>query len=565
METTNMNDNNNTTTNLNVTHKSPFIRGRKSSVDVSVQTPSSFTAVQRRMSSPALEPEPKVVLKPTNSKERVQKKLSLLKLSQNQQIHSSPDDKRRWSSYIPEAEDQNSRYTTQKSSVTTSNLLPTSRYNREKRSSVDTGSRTEGVERRASQRNSMIINPSTLKMSSADYQQQQSCTSTVDRDLQSRDLQRRASNRKSLLTTEPNNNATVERRSNSLRRVPLMSQLKEKNNNQTKLERRSSHSTFSLANKNNDQQQQQAREIKNRYAERRSSYRDLTVNSKVSNNNEDHLTFLNRRMERRPSQEPISSSNNRATALQQAANNKSKRYSYHGGYGSPPLSSVNTTEEAPQIKTDQQQRRSRALSVPTSTDQQQKPSLMPVPVSRLRKYSNNGSSRYASVPENEIAPSTGGKVRFSVSEETKGEEIVPIASRSTGGYSNSTASSSHSGDLDYDPPTPPSSFIDRHEHAKRRSIPNFPGKETPRLNRYSSYLARLKDAYEPMEEEKEKVIVEPRRQRVHSEDNENYYKGQQRITRQENLNESARELLAQVKQRRAKTAAILHGIYGPSS
>ncbi|CAO0803255.1 unnamed protein product [Mucor circinelloides] len=211
-------------------------------------------------------------------------------------------------------------------------------------------------------------------------------------------------------------------------------------------------------------------------------------------------------------------------------------------------------------------RRNRALSAPS--DQQQandKPSLMPVPV-RYRKHSNNSISKYTSVPEN------AGLTSFSPPREarfTYPEEIQVEASRSSGGLSNSTTSSSHSSDRYYDPPTPPTSAVITHgNHGKRRSMPVMNASiidEQVRKteNRYSSYLARIK---------KDNIIAEhedinasrrllPRRQRVVSEDNENYKHqiGQRQRSQQhsvyrdedtEDVISSAKHLLSIVKERR---------------
>jgi hypothetical protein len=223
-----------------------------------------------------------------------------------------------------------------------------------------------------------------------------------------------------------------------------------------------------------------------------------------------------------------------------------------------------------------QQTRNRTISAPSSQQRANenyytdKPSLMPVPT-RYRKHSNNSISKYASVPEDTGLSSFSPPkdVRFGLSTtNTYAEEIQVEASRSSGGLSNSTTSSSYSSDRYYDPPTPPTSAVITHQHSKRKSIPVMNASmidEQVRKteNRYSSYLARVK---------KENVVPEyaensasrrllPRRQRVISEDNENYKHqlDQRRRSQQvyrdddtEDVISSAKRLLSIVKERRSR-------------
>ncbi|KAF1800412.1 hypothetical protein V8B55DRAFT_1391583 [Mucor lusitanicus] len=223
--------------------------------------------------------------------------------------------------------------------------------------------------------------------------------------------------------------------------------------------------------------------------------------------------------------------------------------------------------QLPTATTAAQQRRNRALSAPSNHHQAtEKPSLMPVPV-RYRKHSNNSISKYTSVPEN------AGLTSFSPPREARlyPEEIIQVeASRSSGGLSNSTASSSHSSDRYYDPPTPPTSAVNTTygSHGKRRSVPVMNASiidEQVRKteNRYSSYLARVKkDAMmaEHQDINPSRRLV-PRRQRVLSEDNENYRhqieqrrkSQQQQAYRDEDTEDvisSAKHLLSMVKERR---------------
>ncbi|KAI9352412.1 hypothetical protein BD770DRAFT_393402 [Pilaira anomala] len=211
-------------------------------------------------------------------------------------------------------------------------------------------------------------------------------------------------------------------------------------------------------------------------------------------------------------------------------------------------------------------RRARSLTAPSSkymgnSDQTQKPSLMPVPTFRHRRLSGNNLSKYVSVPEEEVAasplqptsppvsPQALKGARYSLS---KQRILQPVASHSSSGQSNATTCSSHSEDMDYNPVTPPSSYTDPPNlyYERRRSFTKEPTNIT-RLNKYGSYLAKMKDTYE--------VDIKPKnysRQRVLSEDN-NQYKEQKRRS----VTESAREVLAQVQERRAKTAAILNSIH----
>lgn len=110
------------------------------------------------------------------------------------------------------------------------------------------------------------------------------------------------------------------------------------------------------------------------------------------------------------------------------------------------------------------------------TKAEPKPSMMPVPVSRYRKHNSNyttHNSKYVSVPENSgissfnVAPTKD--VRFAPS--VHNEEVQVVPSRSSGGLSNSTESTSQSGDLYYDPPTPPSTNRGLSTVLKRRSMP----------------------------------------------------------------------------------------------
>lgn len=648
-------------------------RDRKSSVDASVQTQT------RRLSTSAIQTDTGDSLRqiPQNmiqNERNKQKTPSLLKLSQDQQIHPSPrtasattrtkksDDKRRWSSYTSNYADNSddilekpdtikshrlsainplsSRYGHKSinnnshsitTTNTTNNLLPSSRYMKEKRSSMDLNagsnqhkqqssdqrysSISRPVERRPSQRSSLIID------------QQQPASGTQQRSNQI--LERRASNRNSLVLNQskyklaedldqrvptlrnrglPPTNHQNESSEQQQQRSKLATTVSKRSSN---LERRSSHGALSLVNKDSHESgntKQSLNEptrasditLSNRYVQRRSSHRDISSTNLSSSVSERRTSrdisassIPNRRLERRSSvQESSTRIHQQVTTTAAKSMN---RYSYHGGYGSLSKLDSKLAEDAAELlpttaKTEQQQRRARALSVPASTqsnnDQVLKPSLMPVPVSRFRKHSNNSLSRYETVPEDDVAP-LAKEVRFSLTnregntklQQQQHEEIFPVSSRSTGGYSNSTASSSHSsGDIDYDPPTPPSSFNDRLDHiTKRRSMPSFVGKEAPRLNRYGSYLARLKDTYEPTptEEDDDQHYREPtiiRRQRVVSEDNESHkaqLRRQQQLQQQQQhqtqnaVTESARQLLAQVQERRAKTAAILNGIYGP--
>ncbi|KAK4512819.1 uncharacterized protein ATC70_003527 [Mucor velutinosus] len=214
-----------------------------------------------------------------------------------------------------------------------------------------------------------------------------------------------------------------------------------------------------------------------------------------------------------------------------------------------------------------QQRRNRALSAPSNHQQAtDKPSLMPVPV-RYRKHSNNSISRYTSVPEN------AGLTSFSPPREARlyPEEIIQVeASRSSGGLSNSTTSSSHSSDKYYDPPTPPTSAVitTHSNHGKRRSVPVMNASiidEQVRKteNRYSGYLARIKKDTTMTEQEdiSSSRRLLPRRQRVISEDNENYRQQleerkrlhQRQVYRDketEDVISSAKHLLLMVKERR---------------
>lgn len=640
-------------------------RDRKSSVDASVQTQT------RRMSTSAIQTDIGDSLRqiPQNTiqdERNKQKTPSLLKLSQDQQIHPSPrtasattrtkksDDKRRWSSYTSNYADEigdsaekpdtvkshrlsainplssryghksinNSSHSTMTTTNTTSNLLPSSRYVKEKRSSIDLNASGNLYRQQASdQRYSSISRPAERRASerSSLISDQQQVSEAQQRSSQI--LERRASNRNSLVLNQSKYKQAedLDRRVPTLRSrgLPPTNHQSESNEQQQRsklaptvskrssnLERRSSHGALSLVNKGLNESgntKQSLNEptrgsditLSNRYVQRRSSHREISltnlssVGERRSSRDISDSFIPNRRVERRSSiQEPSTRIHQQVTT---AAAKNTNRYSYHGGYGSLSKIDSKLTEDAAGLptsaKTDQQQRRSRALSVPASTqsnnDQVLKPSLMPVPVSRFRKHSNNSLSRYETVPEDDVAP-LAKEVRFSLSnreENTKTqqhhEEILPVSSRSTGGYSNSTASSSHSsGDIDYDPPTPPSSFNDRLDHiTKRRSMPSFVGKEAPRLNRYGSYLARLKDTYEttPTDEDDDQNFIEPtiiRRQRVVSEDNESHKAQQRRQQQQQYQNqnavtESARQLLAQVQERRAKTAAILNGIYGP--
>lgn len=124
---------------------------------------------------------------------------------------------------------------------------------------------------------------------------------------------------------------------------------------------------------------------------------------------------------------------------------------------------------------------------------------------RNRKLSNN--SKYT------LSGDGYKEVRFHP------EEIV--ASHSSGLLSSSTTSSSHSGDLFYDPPSPPQT-----NKLQRRSIPAFMDTQAideqvrATEHRYSQYLSRQNTLSK---------VEEPRRQRVSSEDNEGYkYQHQQR-------------------------------------
>ncbi|CAO3610488.1 unnamed protein product [Mucor hiemalis] len=652
----NLNDNLLTTTNMDTKDKvtpssiskpnSYNRRERKSSVDASVQTQArrlSTSAVQVDVSE-----EPRQI--PQNERNK-QKTPSLLKLSQDQQIHPSPrttsvstrnkrsDDKRRWSSYTSSYNDDtddnvakqdtvkinrlsainplSSRYSHKSINNTTNNLLPTSRYIKEKRSSIDLNAiNSQYKQQPLEQRHSSISRPverRTLQRSSVVIDQQPA-SETQQRSNQI--LERRASNRNSLVL----NQSKYKQAEESDRRIPTRSsrglpptnhqsdsneqQQRSKlaiptANRTSNLGRRSSHGTLSLVNKDsiesgkNKNEPTRASEItlSSRYVQRRSSHREIsstnqyTANERRSSRDISTSSIPNRRVERRSSiQEPPSRTHQQVATTAKNIN----RYSYHEGFSSLSKNDSKLTEEAKEqpaiVKTNHQQRRARALSVPASVqsnnEQALKPSLMPVPVSRFRKHSNNSLSRYETVPEDEVAP-LAKEVRFSFVgreensklQQQQHEEILPVSSRSTGGYSNSTASSSHSsGDIEYDPPTPPSSFNDRLDViSKRRSMPSFVAKEPPRLNRYGSYLARLKDTYDtnPTEEEADEHYIEPvvsRRQRVVSEDNESHKAQLQRRQQQQSQNavtESARHLLAQVQERRAKTAAILNGIYGP--
>ncbi|KAI8644895.1 hypothetical protein BD408DRAFT_400787 [Parasitella parasitica] len=221
------------------------------------------------------------------------------------------------------------------------------------------------------------------------------------------------------------------------------------------------------------------------------------------------------------------------------------------------------------------QRRHRAASMPLNqqrTEEEystpEKPSFMVVS-GRYRKHSNSSISKYASVPEN------AGLTSFAPPKDTRHgtstahtyPEIQVEASRSSGGLSNSTASSSRSSDKYYDPPTPPTNAVVTHQHSKRRSMPVFNAsmidEQVNRAeSRYSSYLARIQsdngstDYQEPTSNRR----MFPHRQRVVSEDNE-YYKyqfGQQRQSKQqtyrdeetEDVISSAKHLLSLVKERR---------------
>lgn len=245
----------------------------------------------------------------------------------------------------------------------------------------------------------------------------------------------------------------------------------------------------------------------------------------------------------------------------------------------PPLrysSRKNVEQHQSLLSNTTQQLRNRAISAPSSQQRTNdnyyadKPSLMPVPT-RYRKHSNNSISKYASVPENEGLSSFSPPkdVRFGPSTtNTYPEEIQVEASRSSGGLSNSTTSSSYSSERYYDPPTPPTSAVITHQHSKRKSMPVMNASmidEQVRKteNRYSSYLARVKkeNAIPEFEENSASRRLLPRRQRVVSEDNENYKQqlDQRQISQQvyrdddtEDVISSAKRLLSIVKERRSR-------------
>lgn len=578
------NDNINDATNLDninkVTHKYNNTLSRKLSFDTSS---SSANNLKRRLSSPAIQPvitntrEEDIPSSRSNlgggradsssiKQEKLVKRLSLLTLKEKS-THSSTSSSqqstikrlqqqpaasnRRWSSYIPDQQKEEgghfrSNSIRQSSAEQRSSLLLSSSRYKERRTSTTstndnnkqlppvqqqrdlTSSSAKYVDgrRATSQRSSLLLEQ---------QQQQRANAITTGRDIttSSRYAQRRES--------ASSNNSNVDTRSKTL----------------------TAASSSAAAN---------------RYVDRRTSYRDPP-----------------------------------AVSASTVAN---KRASYHAGvtssgYGqqqqqqkSPSIRPTNTTattanEKSNLLSTVQQQRRARALSVPSSAnsnanaqyndntaEQPPKPSLMPVPVSRYRKTSNGSLSRYSNnTLENEttipVAPPTTKEVRFSSvlikkRNSTSGIEGVQlVASRSTGGFSNSTASSSHSssaGEFDYDPPTPPSSYL---EYEKRRSIPVYkealPPQQVqqPRHKKYNSYLERLKDAYGVEEEEEgdqEDFSVPAaaplppiRRQRVVSEDNEHYYKRrQQQHTTGNQVANNARQVLAHLQEKRARTAAYLN-------
>ncbi|CEP16832.1 hypothetical protein [Parasitella parasitica] len=221
------------------------------------------------------------------------------------------------------------------------------------------------------------------------------------------------------------------------------------------------------------------------------------------------------------------------------------------------------------------QRRHRAASMPLHqqrTEEEystpEKPSLMAVS-GRYRKHSNSSISKYASVPENAGLNSFSPPkdIRHGLSNSHTYPEIQVEASRSSGGLSNSTASSSRSSDKYYDPPTPPANAVVTHQYNKRRSMPVFNAsmidEQVNRAeNRYSSYLARVQsvNGSADYQETTPSRRMFPRRQRVVSEDNEYYKhqfdqhrKTQQQIYRDEETEDvisSAKHLLSLVKERR---------------
>ncbi|KAI8082238.1 hypothetical protein BDF21DRAFT_451627 [Thamnidium elegans] len=219
----------------------------------------------------------------------------------------------------------------------------------------------------------------------------------------------------------------------------------------------------------------------------------------------------------------------------------------------PAASSIpapSTPRAAPTIST--QLRRARSLTVPSSRygyrESDANGSSMPVPIFRHRKQ----TSKYASVPEDKVAPppppapapvTASKEVRLSFSNRrSSNNDIQPVASDSTSGYSNTTTSSSRSDDIDSTPSTPPGYCIDT-RFERRKSIPL---KEDRGKGSSGGYLNKTRDMYDPSSY---------RRQRVVSEDN-NQYKDQQRKC----VTESAREVLAHVQERRAKNAIILNNI-----
>jgi hypothetical protein len=114
-----------------------------------------------------------------------------------------------------------------------------------------------------------------------------------------------------------------------------------------------------------------------------------------------------------------------------------------------------------------------------------KPSMMPVPVTRYRKHSNSSMhSKYVSVPEDSDISFDTKDVRY--------DHVQVVPSHSSSGLSNSTESSSQSGDSYYDPPTSP--HANKSMAQKRRSMPvihaHFIADKSQKheRRRYSSYL-----------------------------------------------------------------------------